>query len=249
VPLSGDELRKAVSVALKLPKRAGDAPEYRILRPLPARGYPRPHATTYAVETEPGIFSVVMRLADAAHLSRPPATSGPAFLYVSHQSADAELRDEPFVQKLAEGSRGIPVYACDVRGIGESRPDTCGADQFTKPYGSDYFYAIHSLMLDRPMVGQRTHDVLRVIDWLASTGHSRITLAAKGWGTLPALFAATLDSRVVKLHLDGAPRSYAEMAESEEYDWPLASLIPRVLGTFDLSDCYRALGTIVAGSA
>ena len=28
-------------------------------------------------------------------------------------------------------------YACDVRGIGESRPDTCGANQFLTPYGSD----------------------------------------------------------------------------------------------------------------
>ena len=46
-------------------------------------------------------------------------------------------------------------YACDVRGIGESRPDTCGVNQFLDPYGSDYFYAIHGLMLDRPYVGRR----------------------------------------------------------------------------------------------
>ena len=60
------------------------------------------------------------------------------------------------------------LFSCDVRGIGESQPDTCGAETFLKPYGSDYFYAIHSIMLDRPYAGQRTHDVLR-----CSTGCKR----------------------------------------------------------------------------
>jgi hypothetical protein len=32
------------------------------------------------------------------------------------------------------------------------------------PYGSDYFYAIHALMLDSPDVGQKTYDVLCVLD-------------------------------------------------------------------------------------
>src|SRR5262249_9200495 len=47
--LSGDELNTAVTAALKLPERAS-APEYRILRPSRGRRYPKPHATTYAVE-------------------------------------------------------------------------------------------------------------------------------------------------------------------------------------------------------
>ena len=58
-----------------------------------------------------------------------------------------------------------------MRGIGESQPNTCGVDQFLKPYGSHYFYAAHSLMLDRPLLGQRTFDVLRVIQLLLAAGH------------------------------------------------------------------------------
>ena len=62
-------------------------------------------------------------------------------------------------------------------------------DQFLKPYGNDYFYAAHAIMLDRPYVGQKTLDVLRVLDWLASVGHTKSIWRRSGWGTLPAPFA------------------------------------------------------------
>ena len=66
-------------------------PDYRILRPIGNRRYPTKFATTYAVETEPGIFASVTRLQDQSHISRPPRGSNQAILYVSHHSADAEL--------------------------------------------------------------------------------------------------------------------------------------------------------------
>jgi pimeloyl-ACP methyl ester carboxylesterase len=227
--------------ALKQPSSATEPPDFRILRPLPARGYPRRHATSYAVETEPGIFALVTRLSDEALSSRPPRGPEQAVLYVADQSSDAELRDEPLVRELLAAHRDVPFYACDVRGIGESRPDACGADQFRLPYGSDYFYAIHSIMLDRPYVGQKTHDVLRVIDWLAAFGHRRIHLAARGWGALPATFAALLAEAVEHVTLKHALTSYAAVAETEDYDWPLSAVVPEVLLHFDLPDCYRVL--------
>jgi cephalosporin-C deacetylase-like acetyl esterase len=238
--LSGDHLKKAVAAALKLPDRKG-VPDYRILRPLGGRRYPTKHATTYAVETEPGVFAVVYRLSNEPHLSRPPKADGPAVLYVSHHSADAELRDEPLVRELLKAEPRATFYACDVRGIGESRPDTCGADQFLRPYGSDYFYAIYALMLDRPYIGQKSFDLLRVLDWLRDTGHRDVHLVGKGWGSLPAMFAALLSDAVARVTLKNALTSYADVATAEHYDWPLSSFVPGVLAAFDLPDCYRAL--------
>lgn len=240
VKLSALELKQAVRGALKLPEKQG-TPEYRILRPAGDRGYPRPHATTYAVETEPGVLAVVYLLSRQRHDSRPPCASGPAILYVAHHSSDAELRDEPLLAELLRKEPDVPFCTCDVRGIGESRPDTCGKDQFLTPYGSDYFYAIHALMLDQPYVGQKTFDVLRVIDWLTSHGHKEIHLVAKGWGTIPATFAALLADTVVQVTLKNALTSYAAVAESETYSWPLSAFVPGVLEDFDLPDCYRAL--------
>ena len=231
----------ALSKHLSLPEREG-VPDYRILRPVGGRRYPKPFATTYVLETEKPTVAVVYRLSDQQHLSRPPKDVGPAVLYVSHHSADAELRDEPLVAELVKAEPKTAFYACDVRGVGESRPDTCGgSDQFLKPYGSDYFYAIHGLMLDRPYVGQKTYDVLRVLDWLKDIGHKEVHLVAKGWGALPATFAAMLSDLVTRVTLKNALTSYADVAQSETYAWPLSSLVPGVLKAFDLDDCYKAL--------
>ena len=238
--ISGGELTRAVTEVLKLPPRSG-VPDYRILRYLTSRRYPLRNAVAYAVQTEPGIQALVYRLYQESWYSRPPRGPQRAILYVSHLSSDAELRDEPLVREAIEAEPDVPVFTCDVRGIGESRPDTCGVNSFLTPYGSDYFYAIHSLMLDRPFLGQKTHDLLSVLDWMTSLGHTDVHLVAKGWGTLAATFAAVLSDAVKQVTLKNALTSYGDIAESEQYAWPLSALLPNVLARFDLPDCYRAL--------
>ncbi len=240
--LSGGELRAAVRRKLRLGRRNG-APYARILRPRDNRGYPKPHAACYAVETEPGIQALVYRLADDRLLSRPPRGKRRAVLYLAHHSADREMREEPLVGELLAAEPDAAFFACDARGIGESRPDTTRADSFLTPYGSDYFYAVHSLMLDLPYVGRKTHDALAVIAWLERYGHDEIHLAAAGWGTLPAMFAAVLSPDAVrKVTLKGAPDSYRQIAETKLYDQPLSSFAPGVLEAFDLPDIRRELG-------
>ncbi|MFN0121177.1 MAG: alpha/beta hydrolase family protein [Blastocatellia bacterium] len=239
-PLTVSQLARAVTDILNIPAMTA-VPDARILRRLRPRGYPKPEFTTYAVETEPGIHALVCRLSDEQHYSRPARGQTRAVLYVAHHSADAELRAEPLLRDLAAAEPAAAFFTCDVRGSGESRPDTCGEEQFLDPYGSDYFYAGHALMLGRPYVGQKTFDVLRVIDWLKSYGHTDIHLVGNGWGTLPATFAALLSDTVTRVTLKNALTAYADIARAETYNWPLSSFIPNVLATFDLPDCYRAL--------
>jgi hypothetical protein len=108
-------------------------------------------------------------------------------------------------------------------------------------YSTDYFYASHAAMLDYPCLGQRTFDVLRVIDWLNAWGYGQIHLDARGYGALPATFAALLAPHVTQVTLRNALSSYAEVAEARDYSWPLSALLPGVLASFDLTDCYREL--------
>ena len=96
-------------------------------------------------------------------------------------------------------------------------------------------------MFDQPYPGQRTFDLLRLCDWLKAHGHEEIHLVAKGWGTIPATFAALFEDRVTRVTLKHALSSYSDVAEAQDYDWPLSSLVPSALKTFDLPDCYRAL--------
>ncbi len=238
--LGGAELQRAAREVLKLPEMTG-VPDYRILRAVGNRKYPTKQYCTYAVETEPGILVLVTRLSAEELTSRPPRGQKRVVLYVSHRSADAELREERFVAELLKAEPDAAFFACDVRGIGDSQPDIAGRDQFLQPYGSDYFLSVHGLMLDRPYLGQRTFDVLRVIAWLADQGHEDIHLVGKGWGALPAVFAALLTERVVQVSLKNALTSFADVAENEDYKWPCAMLPPGVLKKFDLPDCYREL--------
>ena len=221
--------------------QAKEPPEYRILRNWSSRRFPKPNWTTYLVETEPGILAVVYRLSDERLYSRPPKGQKQAILYISHQSSDAELRSEPLIKELIAAEPDAAFYTCDVRGIGESQPETCDENSYLSAYGSDYFYAIHSIMLRKPYPGQRTRDILRVLQWLKSNGHEEVHLVAKGWGTIPATFAAVLSDQVKQVTLKNALTSYSDIAESETYSWPLSALVPNILKSFDLPDCYKVL--------
>jgi dienelactone hydrolase len=241
-PLPVNALQAAIRTRLKLTE-TNTTPEFRILRDPGRRRYPQPQATVYAVETEPGIEALVTRLYDRAHQSRPPRSDQTAVLYVSHHSADHELRDMRWLRDRLNAAADGPIYACDLRGIGESRPNTCGGpEMFLNPYGSDYFYAAHGLMLDRPLVGQRTYDLLRVLTWIGSFGHPQVEVISSGWGTIPATFAAMLTPQVTRITLHQSLSSYADVIRETAEDWPLSLFVPGVLHDFDLPDCYAALG-------
>jgi dienelactone hydrolase len=240
--LSEAAIKRLIVKSLRLRNWSNqETPEYRILRNWGSRRYPMRFWTTYTIETEPGILAVVYRLSDERLMSRPPRGQRRAILYVSHQSSDVELRTEPLIKELLKTEPDSAFYSCDVRGIGESQPNTCNENSFLNAYGSDYFYSIHSIMLDRPYLGQRTYDLLRVINWLKSNGHDEVHLVAKGWGSLPATFAAVLSDQVKQVTLKNALTSYSDIAESENYTWPLSALVPDILKSFDLPDCYRIL--------
>lgn len=238
--VSADALVEAARDLLRLPPPDGE-PEYRILRSMGSRKYPAKQYCTYAVETEPRVFALVTRLDAEQLVSRPPRTAGPAILYVSHRSADAELRAEPMIRDLLQAEPSAAFFAMDVRGAGESQPDTCGRDQFLQAYGSDYFLSAHGRMLGRPYLGQKTWDVMRVVQWLKANGHDEVHIAARGWGALPAAFAALLCPEIRRVTLKNALASYTDVARAEDYQWPYAALLPDVLTRFDLPDVYRAL--------
>jgi dienelactone hydrolase len=230
-------LKQAVATALKLPPATG-VPDYRILPAEKEKVYANKRAGIYLVETEPAVGALVYRLSEELLLSRPPRGGKRALLYICHKSSDDELRDDPWLGELI---RSEPVvFTCDPRGVGESRPNTCGR-AWDHAYGADYLYSSYGLMLDRPYVGQKTFDVLQVIAWLKSCGHDDIHLVALGWGTLPATFAAVLSDDVRQVTLKNALASYGNIAETELYSWPFSTFVPGVLGIFDLPDCYRAL--------
>jgi cephalosporin-C deacetylase-like acetyl esterase len=246
-PATADALKQAVAGSLRLPERDPKSPpNVRILR---ARGgdrkYPKKYWINYAVDSEPRIQAVCTMLGDEPLNSRPPRAPegkpGRVLLWISDRSADAELRDEPLIRELMEKEgAGVPVFACDVRGIGDSLPGTAGGDPLSY-YGADYFYAAYANMFARPYLGGKTHDVLRTIDFLAEYGWTDIHLASRGWGCLPGGFAALLDDRVKTVTLRDRLESWHSVAVEEHYEWPLSHMIFGVLRDWDLPDVWKAL--------
>lgn len=245
--VAGEPLRKRIQQVLNIASELpSDTPDYRILRNAGNRHYPRRASMAYAVETEPNVFALNYLVADQRRESRPPRSGPRSALYVAHRSSDDELRSQAWLRELIVDLPEIPVFACDVRGIGESLPNTCGLNSFDNPYGCDYFYSIHGLMLDRSYLGQKTWDVLRTLQWMKSFGYEEIEVIASGWGALSASLAAVLAPSmlgdcVASVTLHRALESFHALVIDEEYDMPLAYLPLDVLSHFDLPDCYAAL--------
>lgn len=234
-------LQEKLQRTLKIEPLPATPPDYRILKPVDGGTYPKKQHTRYALETEPGISAIAYRLSDESLPARPTRSNAEAILYVSHGSSDYELKNEPLISGLVDTNPDSVFYALDVRGVGESRPDVAQSNSFLEAYGGDYMHASHGIMLDEPYVGRKTLDVVRTIQWLSSRGHKNIHLVGRGWGSVPATFAAVLMDAVHKVTLKAAPDSFASIAEDESYDWPLSYIVPNVLEHFDLPECYQDL--------
>ncbi len=236
----GADLKRRVEALLNLPRRLSP-PDYRILRPWSARHYARPFANHCVLETdgEHGAQVVVTQLEDAYRSGGPRRGDGPALLYLPHVSSDQEMREDERIRALEMANPAF--FACDYRGIGESRPDTCRPDSFFDIYGSDYHSASNAIMLGASCLAWRVHDVLSTLDWMGMFGYDQVHLVAQGWGTLPGALAGLLDPRIQRVTLIHAPQGFAEWAGAPLQEWPLSAMLPGVLTQFDLPDVYLAL--------
>ncbi len=229
--LRGVALKRAIVGALGLPARTG-VPHYRVLRPRPSGSSRFKSHSLFAVESEAGI-RVLLHLYGPDGCFHLPERRG-ATVFVPHLSTEEDVRSG-----LAPNRREI--FAVDVRGIGLSEALTCRASGFFDPYGSDYMYAVHGQMLSEPYLGRRVHDLLCVLDLLASKGCRRVELVGRGLGSLTAAFAGCLHPAVRRVRLHNAPSSYADLMEHPVTEWPRSAMALGLSKHFDLPDCYGLL--------
>jgi hypothetical protein len=82
------------------------------------------------------------------------------------------------------------------------------------------------------------------VDLLASRSEvdaARISAIGKGLGAIPLLYAAALDDRIQKLAFEQILVSYRAVVEQRLHRGVLESIIPGVLGQFDLGDLLASL--------
>ncbi len=167
----------------------------------------------------------------------------PVILALHPAGRDASWQEGGIPAKLAE--RGYAVCVADLRGVGDLAPEVGrGAAEYARSHANEENYAWASLMLGKPLVGQRVTDILALAAALrlhAAVGGARMKLAASHHLTVPALFAAAIDPAISELYLNQGLTSFRSVVETERYSAPFGSFVFGMLQHTDLPEVAAAL--------
>jgi hypothetical protein len=135
-------------------------------------------------------------------------------------------------------AEGCVVCAPDLRGAGDLTPEfSRGAARHAREHANDEHWAWASLILGKPLAGQRVTDILALIGALRARPEfagRRVAVAAQGIPVVPALFAAALEPAVQSLYLAGGLVSFRDLVDTENYRHPFGNFVPRILNHTDL---------------
>ncbi|MDA0711044.1 MAG: prolyl oligopeptidase family serine peptidase, partial [bacterium] len=202
---------------LTLPIRS-TSPHYRCLRAVTEGG---DRLARYAVETEDTIRAILRKRLINPAFSHTLDVEPEIHLYLPHISSELDLQSDRLALAL---KKKHPLYALDVRGLGESF--CCDERDLFHPYGNDYMCNGYGLLLGESFLGRRVHDVLCTLDLLSIEGAGKIHLYGRGQGAIHALFAGLIHGKVTSVTLKNGPLSYDAWAQTPIVGWPAAN-IPR----------------------
>jgi hypothetical protein len=137
---------------------------------------------------------------------------------------------------------GHRVLALDLRGMGETAPNPTPANR-RNLHGGDTKEAFLALHLDRPLLGQRTYDLLGVCRCLREEGTKELELVGEGTAVPIVLHAAALDAALTRVRISRpAVASWAEVVRQPLAENQLTNVVPGALEVYDLPDLVRLLG-------
>ncbi len=179
--------------------------------------------------------------------------AGRILLILEPSGRGAHWSEGDLCQELA--SRGTYVCAADIRWIGDLRPEySPGARSHAAWHQDEQQWSWGSLMLGRPMLGQRVTDLLALVSALRNRPElqgMQVSVAARGQLTVPVLFLAALEQSVRSLYLAGGLISFRSIIETLDYEHPFANFVPRLLHETDLPQLAASLADrklILAGT-
>jgi cephalosporin-C deacetylase-like acetyl esterase len=223
---SRDELLKEVRGLIGLPAKVKPATT-KLKVELPRDGYT---VCKLLLETEPGIQ------VPALYFEKKGAMPGqPLILYVHGEGKAADAAPGGPIEKLV--MKNNRVLALDLRGFGETAPAAPGKGP--SYFGTDFKDTFLSLHLNRPLLGQRTYDLLAVIESLmTAAAFDKVPLHVIGVGTAGpvALHAAALEPRIKSVTLERSLLSWANVVRTPISYNQLTNVVPGALKVYDLPD-------------
>ncbi len=179
--------------------------------------------------------------------------SKPAFLVLEPTGRNVRWHEGESYQWLA--GQGYPVCSADVRGTGDLWPEFGrSAPRYARSHNEEEDYAWASMILGKPLLGQRVTDVLALTAALRAhsvVGGRRLVVAAMGKMTVPALFAGALDPKIDRLYLAGGLVSFQSILETENYSHPFGNFVPNLLKHTDLPELVASIAprkVVLAGA-
>jgi cephalosporin-C deacetylase-like acetyl esterase len=235
--LTGRELAGELSALLRY-KQINEPLAPRVLVRTPRNGY---SVEKLEFLSEPGIYIPVW-----VFLPERRAAAYPTWLVFNEAGKQADGMEFGSYERLARG--GQMVIACDVRGIGETRPPhTPSGDwppEFRHLFDVETAIAYMAWYADESLMGMRVQDVVRSVSYALSRSDvdpRRFRVAGKGAGALWVLFAAVLDERISDLTLERGLLSYRALTCSDRYTHGTGIFVPDILKHFDLPEVAAGL--------
>ncbi len=234
---TGDRLRNEVAGLLRYQKTDA-ALNPRVLVTTPRNGY---SVEKLEFLSEPGIY-----IPTWVFIPEQKASTFPALLVFNDAGKQADGMEFGLYERLARN--GQMVIACDVRGVGETKPPHSPASEwpgeFKQLFDVETAIAYMTWYAGESLFGMRVQDVVRSVDYALSrqdVDRQRFRVAGKGAGALWVLFAAVLDSRISDLTAERGLVSYRALAAVDRYIHSTGIFVPDILKHCDLPQLATAL--------
>lgn len=186
------------------------------------------------VESAPGVWV-------PAWIFRPPQSRG-TIVVLQPSGRNVQWGEDDLLQQLAR--TGVTVCAPDVRGVGDLSPEYPRASARHAAWHQDEdSYSWASMMLGKPLLGQRVTDILAVVRAIGGP----VTLAAAGRMTVPALFAASIEPAITRVYESNGLESFRALIGVEVPPNAFGNFAFDLLHHTDLPELRTSLGKRHAG--
>lgn len=183
------------------------------------------------LETEKGISVVGVYREPRAREAKKPYV-----LVLNDAGIEAALAPNGPIETFIK--EGYVVYGFDVRGMGATAPKKLtGAGPHY--FGADSTEAFLGLHINRPLLGQRVHDVLAIVAWMAERDGEEfpgVNIVGIGKTGPIALHAAALEPRIKGILLAQSIVSWDSVVRTPRSVDQLANAVPGALANYDLPD-------------
>jgi cephalosporin-C deacetylase-like acetyl esterase len=221
-------LQDIVTLAGVTAKPGGTPPTVDVKSTEPRSGY---RIETIVLHSEPGI--------DLSGIVATPDSAGPkpVVLMLDSQAGAARLTATGGdLDRLATAGRIVMVL--------EPRPSPQGMEGVRGSFlGPFYMLSMRAFLVGKTLVGMRTDDTIRAVDWLcARKDVDRSAITAYGNGALGTalMHAAVLDTRIGQVMVENALTSYRMIVDQPVHRNAAEVLVPGVLRKYDIGDLILA---------